>query len=104
VSRREAHLPRELTRQDIAGSFARFLASVIVVVAIWSGLGLLGFKPVGKPRIAALVFGLVWVTGMAIFGLRQDLKGKTGIGWLGATITSAIAVSASILASALSGH
>ena len=97
-------MPHKLTRQNVAGSLAGFLASVIVVVAIWSCLTLLGIKPIGKPPIAALAMALVFVVGMSVFGLRQDLKGKTGIGWLGATITGAAAVSASILASAPSGH
>ncbi len=97
-------MPPKLTREEVAGSLARFLASVILVVAIWSGLTLLGIKPVGKSPGAALAVALVFVVGMSIFSLRQELKGKTGIGWLGATITGTAVVSASILASALAGH
>jgi hypothetical protein len=97
-------VPHKLTRQDLAGSSARFLASAILVVAVWSGLTLLGIKPIGKSPVAALVAALVFVVGVAVFGLRQDLKGKPGIGWLGAIITGATVVSASILASALSSH
>ena len=104
VSSREERVPHKLTRNDIEAGLVRFLASVIVVVAIWSGLTLLGIKPIGKSPSAALAVALVFVFGMSIFGLRQELKGKTGIGWLGATITGAAIVSASIIASALSGH
>jgi hypothetical protein len=104
VSSREEPVPHKLTREDVAGSLARFLASVILVVAIWSGLTFLGIKPIGKSPTAALVVALVFVVGMAIFGLRQELKGKIGIGWLGATITGAAVVSASVIASALGGH
>lgn len=104
VWRREERVPHKLTRKDIEAGLVRFLASVIVVVAIWSGLTLLGIKPVGKWPSAALALALVFVVGMSIFGLRQELKGKIGIGWLGATITGAAGVSASIIASALSAH
>jgi hypothetical protein len=65
-------VPHKLTRQDIASSFARFLVSVIVVVAIWSCLTLLGIKPIGKPPIAALVAALVLVVGWAIFGSARS--------------------------------
>jgi hypothetical protein len=103
VLSRQEHVPHKLTRQDIAGSFARFLASVIVVVTIWSCLTLLGIKPIGKPAIAALVAALVFVLGWAIFGLRQELKGERGIGWPGALVTAVAATSASFVASALAG-
>jgi hypothetical protein len=94
----------KMTRNDVEAGLVRFLASVIVVVAIWSGLTLLGIKPIGKSPSAALVGALVSVVGMSIFGLRQELQGRSGIGWLGATITGAAVVSASIIVSALSGH
>ena len=104
VWRREERVPHKLTRKDIEAGLVRFLASVIVVVAIWSGLTLLGIKPIGKSPSAALALAFVFVVGMSIFGLRQELKGKIGIGWLGATIMGAALVSASIIASALTGH
>jgi hypothetical protein len=103
VLSREEHVPHKLTRQDIARSFARFIASVIVVVITWSCLTLLGIKPIGKPPIVALVAALVFVLGWAIFGLRQDLKGERGIGWPGAFVTAAAATTASLVASALAG-
>jgi hypothetical protein len=77
---------------------------VILVIAIWSSLTLLGIKPIGKSPSAALAVALVFVVGMSIFGLRQELKGKTGIGWLGATITGAALVTTLIIASALGDH
>ncbi len=104
VSSREEHVAHKLTREDVAGSLARFLASSILVVAIWSGLTLLGIKPIGKSPSAALAVALVFVVGMSIFSLRQELRGKAGIGWLGATITSTAVVTASILTSSLGGH
>jgi hypothetical protein len=103
VPSREEHVPHKLTGEDVAGSLARFLASVILVVAIWSGLTLLGIKPIGKPPIVALVTALVFALGWAIFGLRQDLMGKRGIGWPGALVTAVAATTASLVASALAG-
>ena len=76
VWRREERVPHKLTRKDIEAGLVRFLASVIVVVAIWSGLTLLGIKPIGKSPSAALALAFVFVVGMSIFGLRQELKGK----------------------------
>jgi len=96
-------VPHKLIRQDIAGSFARFIGSVIVVAITWSCLTLLGIKPIGKPPIGALVGALVFVAGWAIFGLRQNLKGKRGIGWPGALVTAVAATTASLVASALIG-
>jgi hypothetical protein len=103
VPSREEHVPHKLTREDVAGSLARFLASVILVVAIWSGLTLFGIKLIGKPPIVALVTALVFVLGWAIFGLRQDLRGKRGIGWPAALVTAVAATTASVVASALAG-
>src|SRR3982074_230370 len=103
MPRPDEHLPHKLTRRYIARSFAGFIASVIVVVIIWSCLTLLGIKPIGKPPIAALVATLVLVVGWAIFGLRQDLKGERGIGWPGALVTAVAATTASLVASALAG-
>lgn len=103
VLSRPENVPHKLTRQDIAGSFARFIASVVVVVSTWSCLTLLGIKPIGKPPIAALVAALVFVLGWAIFGLRQDLRGKRGVGWPGALVTAVASTTASLVASALAG-
>ncbi|TMF15530.1 MAG: hypothetical protein E6I37_00980 [Chloroflexi bacterium] len=64
---------------------------------------LLGDQANWKPPIAALIMALVLVAGTTIFGIRQDAKGMTGIGWLGALLTAVTAVLALFVAIALNG-
>ena len=102
VSGQDEHVPHRLTRREGVGYFVRFLLAELLVVVAWSSLRLVGMQPIGKPPIAVLVWSLVVVAGIAIFGLHQELKGRRGIGWLGAILTGTAATSASLIAGALS--
>lgn len=91
-------MPHKLTRREFVSRLVQFLLAEILVLILWSGLRFLGIE---RRPIAALVWTLVLVAGLAIFGLRQSLKGERGIGWSGALVTGAAASTASLVASAL---
>ena len=99
---REALIPHKLTRRELVRRLIEFLLAEILVVILWSVLRLLGIQP-GRAPIAALAWSLVFVAGMFVFGLRQNLKGQRGIGWPGALVTAVAASLASLVASALIG-
>ena len=96
-------MPHKLTRRELMSRLVQFLLAEILVLILWAGLRLLGIQPIGRPPIAGLVWTLVLVAGLAIFGLRQNLKGERGIGWAGAVVTAVAATTASYAASALAG-
>ena len=103
VPSREEHMPHKLTRRELMSRLVQFLLAEILVLILWAGLRFLGIQPIGRPPIAGLVWTLVLVAGLAIFGLRQNLKGERGIGWAGALVTAVAATTASYVASALAG-
>jgi hypothetical protein len=96
-------VPHKLSREEFVGCLLQLALAEVLVVAIWSFTRVLGIQPLGRPPIAALVWGLVMVAGMTIFGLRQNLKGERGIGWPGAFVSAVAATTASLFATVLSG-
>lgn len=101
-SGREQNVPHQLSGEEFVGRLVQFALAEILVVAIWSFTRLLGIQPIGRPPIAALVWGLAMVAGMAVFGLRQNLRGQRGIGWPGAFVSALAATTASLFATVLS--
>ncbi len=101
ASKSEGPFPRKLTRADIKKAGVRLLVGLVAIVALWALATRLGFGWIGRSPIAGLVYVLVMAVWLAVFQLRQELKGKRGIGWQGALFTGVVTTTAFYLVPAL---
>ncbi len=101
TSTSEGPFPRKLTRADIKKAWVQLLVGLVAIVALWALATRLRFGWIGRSPIAGLVHVLVIAVCLAVFQLRQELKGKRGIGWQGALFTGVVTTTAFWLVPAL---